>query len=77
MEVPVNNVQKLTAAGLILGGALPSPDDQTTINNLDPKEVDGLIHIWQQVGQSFLTRNCNGAGGTVAPGPSRTIGIVF
>lgn len=73
----MNNVQKLTAAGLIVSGSLPSPADQTTINNLSSTEVDGLIHIWQTVGLDFLARNCNGAGGTVAPGPSRVIGIVF
>ncbi len=73
----MNNVQLLIQAGLILGGSLPSPADQATINALDPSEVKALINIYQTVGTNFLVNNCN-PGGTIGPGQnSRTIGIVF
>jgi hypothetical protein len=72
----MNNVQLLIQAGLILGGNLPSPADQATINALQTSEVQALINIYQTVGNNFLVSNCNP--GTVAPGQnSRTIGIVF
>ena len=71
----MNNVQKLIQAGLILGTALPSPADQATINALNSSEVDGMIHIYNTVGSSFLSGNCGVS--SPGPGPGRTIGIVF
>jgi hypothetical protein len=71
----MNNVQLLIQAGLILSSNLPSPDDQTTINNLSQAEVKGLIDIYNNLGAAFLERNCNVS--SVVPGAGRTLGIVF
>jgi len=72
------NLELLINAGLIVAANPPNADDVNTINNvLKQADVQGLINVFQTVGSPFLTRNCNGGGGTVAPGPSRTIGIVF
>lgn len=75
--MPTTNLQLLINAGLIDGNNLPNATDTATINNLDQGEVEGLISIYNTVGNTFLVNNCN-PGGTVGPGPGvRTIGIVF
>jgi len=74
--MPTTNLQLLINAGLIQANNLPNATDVATINNLNQSEVEGLINIFNTVGTNFLTTNCN-PGGTVAPGPGRTIGIVF
>jgi hypothetical protein len=73
----VTNLDNLIANGIILQNNLPAAADVTTINSLNPNDVQGLINVWNAVGQPFLIRDCN-PGGTVAPASGvRTIGIVF
>jgi hypothetical protein len=71
------NYDDLVSAGLINSSNPPSQTDIETINKLSSSDVQGLINVFNAVGSPFLTRNCNGAGGTVNSNPSRTIGIVF
>jgi hypothetical protein len=71
------NYDTLAAAGIIVKTNPPSQADIDTINGLSSSDVQGLINVFQAVGVPFLTRNCNGAGGSVVPNPSRTLGIVF
>ena len=71
------NFDTLAAAGIIDKSNPPSQADINTINGLSSSDVQGLINVFQAVGVPFLARNCNGAGGSVVPNPSRTLGIVF
>ncbi|HSY11314.1 MAG TPA: aroma-sacti cluster domain-containing protein [Verrucomicrobiae bacterium] len=63
----MNNVQRLTQAGLILPNAAAAlnPADQQLINSLTDDEVSALISVKSKLGDDFAQRN------------SRTIGIVF
>jgi hypothetical protein len=70
----MSNISTLTNAGLITSGTVFSPADVTTIENLSTDEVNALISVYNQVGLSFLARNC---GPNPAPGPGHPIGIVF
>jgi hypothetical protein len=71
------NYDTLVSAGIINKSNPPSQADINTINGLNSSDVQGLINVFQAVGVAFLTRNCDGAGGSVVPNPSRTLGIVF
>jgi len=71
------NYDTLVAAGIIDKSNPPSQSDINTINGLNSGDVQGLINVFSAVGTTFLARNCDGAGGSVVPNPSRTIGIVF
>ncbi len=71
------NFDTLVTAGLIDKSNPPSQADINTINGLSASDVQGLINVFQAVGVPFLTRNCNGAGGSVGVNPTRTLGIVF
>jgi len=72
------NYDLLVKANLVNSSNPPSQSDIDFINNnLNQSDVQGLINVFQAAGAQFLVRNCNGAGGTVAPGPGRSLGIVF
>jgi len=72
------NLELLEAAGLITSGNLPNATDVATINNLNQQDVQGLINVFNAVGQQFLARDCGGKNDTVAPQQGvRSIGIVF
>jgi hypothetical protein len=71
----MSNITTLMNAGLIASGTVFSAEDTATIENLSATEVQALIAVYNQVGLSFLSRNCGSS--SPAPGPGHPIGIVF
>jgi hypothetical protein len=63
----VNNIQKLTQAGLILPNAAFNAADMQVINSLTDAEVAALISVKGKLGEQFLQQHA----------AARTIGIVF
>jgi hypothetical protein len=51
------NLDRLISAGIIPSNNTLSKDDITTINSLDPNEVDALISLKSKLGDDFLKRN--------------------
>ncbi len=71
----MSNIATLMNAGLIAAGTVFSSDDTATIEALSSTEVQALIDVYNNVGLSFLSRNCGSS--APAPGPGHPIGIVF
>ncbi len=72
----MSNLDTLTNAGLITGGANFSDADKTLIESLTAEEVNSLVSVRRKLGQAFMDRNTSATavGGAQA---ARIIGIVF
>ena len=53
----VDNIDTLTAAGILAPGAVLSPADVTAINSLTPQEVAAIISIFNKLGPTFMQHN--------------------
>jgi len=77
----VDNVGKLTQAGLISASASLNQEDKDLVNGLTDAEVSALISVKSKLTSGFVQRNLSGAA-AVRPAGERApsepaIGIVF
>ena len=81
----MDNVGKLTQAGLISASASLNQEDKDLVNGLSDQEVSALISVKNKLTSGFVQRNLAPAAGGTAParaqpggGPAEpSMGIVF